>query len=167
MVPEERYFRVQLLLVSLGIEPTSFLEFLEWALSQQLVAQSSQLIEVEAFYEQKDALKQFRKLLKERTQRDWSVQDLNKLFDAVKATKQKHFRDDISYGEYLKLLWNSDHKCTKCKRHPPEVELHIDHIVPVSLGGKSQFGNIQFLCSQCNLQKSNKLEEGKPWLDLR
>ena len=35
--------------------------------------------------------------------------------------------------------------------------LHIDHIVPVSKGGKTVPSNLQVLCSKCNGNKSNKL----------
>lgn len=44
--------------------------------------------------------------------------------------------------------------CGKCM--PDEVGLHIDHIIPVSKGGKSIEPNLQVLCSKCNGHKSNK-----------
>ena len=34
--------------------------------------------------------------------------------------------------------------------------LHIDHIVPVSLGGRTVQENLQTLCQSCNLGKSNR-----------
>jgi len=34
--------------------------------------------------------------------------------------------------------------------------IHIDHVVPISRGGRHSVGNIQPLCSACNLQKHNK-----------
>ena len=39
----------------------------------------------------------------------------------------------------------------------PDVVLHIDHIIPVSKGGKTECDNLQTLCSTCNLKKSNKI----------
>lgn len=33
--------------------------------------------------------------------------------------------------------------------------LTLDHIIPLSLGGKTVLGNLQFLCFPCNLNKSN------------
>jgi len=42
---------------------------------------------------------------------------------------------------------------------PDEVGLHIDHIIPVSKGGKTVASNLQVLCSKCNGSKSNKLRK--------
>ena len=38
-----------------------------------------------------------------------------------------------------------------------EIGLHIDHIIPVSKGGKTVESNLQVLCSKCNGRKSSKL----------
>lgn len=160
--------RINILLSCLGIDSNSFLEFLEWALSEQLVITISKkdTEKVRRYYSEPDGLRRFRDDLRERTGRDWSAHDLNLLFSAVKQRIEKHYREPITYGEYLKLLWTVPHRCAKCGKEPPEVTLHIDHIVPASLGGASKRHNIQFLCGDCNLSKSNKLEGGKPWLDL-
>jgi 5-methylcytosine-specific restriction endonuclease McrA len=34
---------------------------------------------------------------------------------------------------------------------------HMDHIIPVSRGGHHAIGNLQMMCSRCNLSKHNKL----------
>ena len=39
------------------------------------------------------------------------------------------------------------------------VKLHVDHIVPVSRGGKSVMSNLQTLCEDCNCGKGNRYEE--------
>lgn len=163
----DRQSRIELLLQSLGIDPESFHAFAEWALSAQIVSSIARLDELEpSLFSKEDGLRQFRNILRQRTIRDWSEHDLNLLFNAVKNQKREHYRDPISYGEYLKLLWTMPHECTKCKKAPPEVTLHIDHVVPASLGGPSKRSNLQFLCATCNLKKSDKLEGGAPWLDL-
>lgn len=47
--------------------------------------------------------------------------------------------------------------CQKCGKYMPDyVGLHIDHIIPVSKGGKSIPSNLQVLCSVCNGSKGNK-----------
>ena len=144
--------RIEILLNSLGIDKNSFSEFIEWALSEQLVREMSKEINSDKYSNNFEALKNFRNLLKYKTQRDWSTGDLNKIFEAVKVKFKIHFRDNIQYGDYLKLLWNNEHVCKECGKEPPEIKLHIDHIIPVSLGGKSDSKNLQFLCSECNLK---------------
>lgn len=50
-----------------------------------------------------------------------------------------------------------NYTCQVCGKYmPDEVGLHIDHIIPVSKGGKSIPSNLQVLCSKCNGSKSNK-----------
>lgn len=50
-------------------------------------------------------------------------------------------------------------KCTICGKSPatdPSITLHVDHIIPYSLGGETVMSNLRTLCSDCNLGKSNK-----------
>lgn len=50
-----------------------------------------------------------------------------------------------------------NYTCQCCGKYmPDEVGLHIDHIVPVSRGGKSILSNLQVLCDRCNLRKGNR-----------
>lgn len=56
-----------------------------------------------------------------------------------------------------KVKVRDNYTCQCCGKYmPDEVGLHIDHIVPVSKGGKSVLSNLQVLCSKCNGKKSNK-----------
>lgn len=50
----------------------------------------------------------------------------------------------------LRSLFASD--CVACSA-PGE---HVDHIIPISRGGRHAIGNLQMLCSSCNLSKNNK-----------
>ncbi len=54
-----------------------------------------------------------------------------------------------------------DRKCVLCGATPEidsDVRLHVDHIVPRSKGGSNEMSNLQVLCSECNLGKSNRDE---------
>lgn len=49
-------------------------------------------------------------------------------------------------------------RCQICGASAAEgAKLHVDHIFPVSKGGKTEPGNLQTLCERCNLGKSNKI----------
>ena len=54
------------------------------------------------------------------------------------------------------IMRRDNYTCQICGKYmPDEVGLHIDHIVPVSKGGKSVPSNLQVLCSKCNGRKYN------------
>lgn len=51
-------------------------------------------------------------------------------------------------------------KCVVCGRSAADgVKLHVDHIIPVSKGGKTELDNLRTLCQDCNLGKSDKYDE--------
>jgi len=58
------------------------------------------------------------------------------------------------------VLKRDNFRCTKCGASPAlnhGIQLHIDHKIPWSKGGETEEGNLQTLCSDCNLGKSDKL----------
>ncbi|MGM9636591.1 MAG: HNH endonuclease [Eubacteriales bacterium] len=56
-----------------------------------------------------------------------------------------------------KIAARDNYTCQICGKYMPDlVGLHIDHIIPVSKGGKSIPSNLQVLCSRCNGSKSNR-----------
>jgi hypothetical protein len=157
--------RVRLVLRALGIDEGQFSRYLEWALSEQLVRDLAGLVGRSEFFDKPTALREFRQLLETRTSRRWSQADLEALEEAVKARLSKHFRRAPDAFELLKLLWNRSHECAYCHKKPPAVTLHIDHVLPVRLGGDSSATNLQFLCAEHNLAKGAN-REVRPWLDL-
>lgn len=53
---------------------------------------------------------------------------------------------------------NGEYCCAKCGKQSPHLALfQIDHITPMSKGGKTTVDNLQLLCSICNLKKSDRL----------
>lgn len=68
--------------------------------------------------------------------------------------KSRKISDKLRYT----ILKRDNFKCRACGASPaknPEVELHIDHIVPWSKGGETTPENLQTLCSKCNIGKSD------------
>lgn len=63
--------------------------------------------------------------------------------------------------ELRRRIMERDHyTCQICgKRMEDEVGLHIDHIVPVSKGGKSVERNLQVLCDRCNRRKGARMDD--------
>ena len=81
------------------------------------------------------------------------VQQINSATQPVHKTKR-----DINLRLRFLVMKRDDFKCCMCGRSPattPGLELHIDHIVPWSKGGETVIGNLQTLCSDCNLGKSD------------
>ena len=46
-------------------------------------------------------------------------------------------------------------RCHYCHRNIPPADLTMDHVVPISRGGKSTKGNIVACCKECNTQKKH------------
>lgn len=53
------------------------------------------------------------------------------------------------------MLLEQDYKCVYCEKDI-SVSRHIDHIMPLALGGLNDISNIQILCPKCNLSKHRK-----------
>lgn len=62
--------------------------------------------------------------------------------------------------------------CQRCWAKPtitllgrvvPDISsLHVDHVVPIAAGGKTEWGNLQTLCATCNLRKGRTLAVQAP-----
>ncbi len=46
--------------------------------------------------------------------------------------------------------------CQYCGRHPPLEELSLDHVIPRSRGGRSNWSNCVLACVRCNRRKANR-----------
>lgn len=56
----------------------------------------------------------------------------------------------------LRLLKEAKGRCALCGCTKDDRPLDIDHIIPRSRGGKTEYANLQVLCSKCNRTKGNK-----------
>lgn len=56
----------------------------------------------------------------------------------------------------FELLKRDGFRCHYCGRRAPDVELHVDHIIPRSKGGSNSPDNLIAACAECNLGKSNQ-----------
>jgi len=55
------------------------------------------------------------------------------------------------------VFQRDDWKCVSCGRSShDDVILNMDHILPRSKGGPDRIDNLQTLCWECNIGKSNR-----------
>jgi 5-methylcytosine-specific restriction endonuclease McrA len=72
--------------------------------------------------------------------------------------------DDFTPEQKQAILERDQYRCVICGKGLADgVELHVDHIRPRHLGGRSEIENGQTLCAQCNFRKKvyRQTETGK------
>lgn len=84
---------------------------------------------------------------------------IDNLIDWIKnkkknKTKKKSLR--LTKKERNLILLKFSNKCALCGYNKKD-ELVIDHKIPISKGGTNHPDNLQVLCIECNLRKSNHL----------
>lgn len=76
--------------------------------------------------------------------------------------KTREKRKPIPKGLRHKILVRDGYRCRECGKSKDETSLEIDHIFPLSRGGKTEISNLWTLCRDCNQSKSNDI-----WKDER
>lgn len=61
-----------------------------------------------------------------------------------------------TFADRAALLAAQGHRCANCNADLRRVKKHLDHIMPLALGGSNDKRNIQYLCEPCNLAKAAK-----------
>lgn len=75
--------------------------------------------------------------------------------------KKRQYKQSAQYQRSLmtdklryQVLNRDHHRCVICGASAKDgVKLHVDHIIPVSKGGKTELSNLRTLCERCNLGK--------------
>ena len=76
-----------------------------------------------------------------------------------KVTKSKRRRTHIPRGLRKEVFKRDNYTCVECgARKSDGATLHVDHKIPVSKGGTDELDNLQTLCSDCNLNKSDVIQ---------
>lgn len=102
--------------------------------------------------------------------------DLNEIIDVLKSIDSSKVIDGRRF--YSREVWGSierverakvsnelrqeiferdGYTCVNCGSTKKE-SLEIDHIKPISKGGKTEPGNLQTLCRDCNIRKENNID---------
>jgi len=54
------------------------------------------------------------------------------------------------------IFARDENRCQYCGRRFPTSELSLDHVVPVSLGGRTHWTNVVCACTECNKRKGGR-----------
>ena len=66
-------------------------------------------------------------------------------------------RSKLTPGLRYDILKRDNFRCQICGATAATgAKLHVDHIIPVSKGGRTLPDNLRVLCDRCNLGKSDK-----------
>ncbi len=119
--------------------------------------------------------KKYKRLYKKKPRDTWrSIRNLHESGFLIKIKKgiyrydpktvKNRALDNFTSKQKEKILKRDRYKCVVCGQGRKDgVELHIDHIKPKNLGGKSTIENGQTLCAKHNFIKKNlkQTETGK------
>jgi len=71
--------------------------------------------------------------------------------------ENKNKRTPLPPALRYKILKRDRNTCQSCGARAPDVELEVDHKIPVSKGGTDEEDNLITKCVACNRGKSNKV----------
>ena len=98
-------------------------------------------------------------LSRQKTLGDIRVKSLNVVLLDIKTTKAKRKRTHIPRGLKHEVFKRDGYKCVECGASRDDgATLHVDHKIPVSKGGTDELDNLQTLCQDCNLNKSDVIQ---------
>lgn len=70
-------------------------------------------------------------------------------------------RRNLTQSVRFEILKRDHFTCRYCGARAPGVELHVDHVHPVSRGGKNELENLVTACRDCNAGKGARLIEDR------
>jgi 5-methylcytosine-specific restriction endonuclease McrA len=81
--------------------------------------------------------------------------EARRLNNANRRAREQSAEGKLSRGLSVKLFKLQKGKCPCCKQ-PLGDDYHMDHVIPLALGGQNVDGNMQLLRAVCNVQKKAK-----------
>lgn len=72
------------------------------------------------------------------------------IWNSISKVERARVSNKVRFAIYAR----DNYRCVKCG---DTEDLEIDHIYPISKGGKSDLDNLQTLCHNCNYQKGNRI----------
>jgi 5-methylcytosine-specific restriction endonuclease McrA len=84
----------------------------------------------------------------------------------VLSEKKIPQRDKIKFSR-KNILQRDEFTCQYCGKKQAKKDLTLDHVIPKSRGGKSQWYNIVACCQKCNEEKGDRLPSELEWKLLK
>ena len=76
------------------------------------------------------------------------------VYKRIEAVERALVTDELRF----EIMKRDNYRCKICGASSEDgVQLHVDHIIPIAKGGKTEMSNLQTLCERCNRGKSDKL----------
>lgn len=80
---------------------------------------------------------------------------------------QRRGRSAIAASVRFEVLRRDGYRCRYCGATPPDVALHLDHVVAVANGGTNDAANLVTACVRCNIGKGvSSAEPGGPKFEV-
>jgi 5-methylcytosine-specific restriction endonuclease McrA len=76
-----------------------------------------------------------------------------------KISKRTTSDKTITVNSLKLLIENQNYKCVYCSSDLRTTDKHLDHIIPISKGGIHSIKNVQWVCKDCNLSKSDNIND--------
>ena len=79
--------------------------------------------------------------------------------EATEPARRKRERSLMTDKLRYMILRRDGFRCQLCGRSANDgIKLHVDHIIPISKGGRTIESNLRVLCEDCNLGKGDTIE---------
>lgn len=104
-----------------------------------------------------------------RKQKLFSTEEINNLYRRLNNRRGTFYNDreiwdalcrvergKVSNKMRFSIYDRDGYRCRRCGISQHYAPLEIDHIIPISKGGKSTYDNLQTLCRKCNKEKGNQ-----------
>lgn len=94
----------------------------------------------------------------------WAAKNLDKI--RIKCQRRRALKSS-SDGSYTLLEWQAlcrkyDFRCLACGKRAPDIQLTVDHVIPLDKGGSNYIDNLQPLCLECNSAKGTQIIDYRP-----
>lgn len=111
-----------------------------------------------AWFVEPKSFKRYWRFLEKVTGHTWPLVEADLWYKKIRSPSET--REEILSSMRYQVLERDHRRCVVCGRSGRQTALHVDHIVPWDQGGPTEADNLQTLCSDCNLGKSDTIELG-------